>query len=120
MARIIQNKKAGTVIIHATATDSIEVVGNTAVSNLAISDEELTGATIRQVWFGGESQNSHWTIKRGANTVAVYNGTGHIAYFSYGTSLNLDASANLVLTHTGGSNSYIMVELQKLGTKPTY
>lgn len=112
----IQNKTNGTVVVHATANLTLTIAGNNSVSNVAIGNEVLTGATIKQVWFGSPG---HWIIKRGSNTVGVYNNSGHVSYGASGTSINLDNAATLVVELVGTANGYIMVELQKLGTLPS-
>lgn len=113
---IVSNKKNGTVTVHAAANLTLTIAGNSVVSNVATSDEVLTGANIKQVWFGSPG---HWVVKRGANVVGVYNNSGHVNYAAFGSSINIDNTGTLVLELVGTANGYIMVELQKLGTLPS-
>lgn len=113
---IVSNKKNGTVVLHFAANATLTIAGNSTVSNVATGNEILTGANIKQVWFGSPG---HWVVKRGANVVGVYNNSGHVNYAAYATSLNVDNTGTLVLELNGSANGYIMVELQKLGTLPS-
>ena len=113
---VINNKYNGTFAVHATANESLTIAGNTSVSNVALLDETLTGAVINQVWYGANSDTTSWKILRGANTVAVFNGTGHAQFGQHGQSLNIDPGATLVIQKTGG-DGFILVECKKTGTK---
>lgn len=113
MATILRNK-LGRVVVHATANTTWVVAGNNSVSNLALSNEELYGASIRQVWFGSPSGNAaYWTVKRGANTVLVLDSTAWLDFAGVGQSLTIDPSANLTVELTGSTSGYIMLELSK-------
>lgn len=112
--RIQANRKYLSFTVHATAnTGTITIAGNNSVSNVAISDEVLTGAYITQIWAGSDGV---WTISRGANTVAVLDSSGFYDFAGAGNPITLDStatlSANLVGATTGG---FIMIELQKEG-----
>lgn len=112
---ILQNKK-GSVVLHATSNTTWIIAGNNSVSNVALTDEVITGASIRQVWFGSPASNSaYWTIKRGANTVAVLDSTDHIPFAAAGSSLGSYPAANVTveLTGAGDNAGYIMIELSK-------
>lgn len=111
---ILQNKKNLSVVIHADANTTLTIAGNSSVSNVATSDEILTGAAIKQVWYGSES--GFWKVLRGSNTVGVYDSTSWIDYAGTGVMLTKDVGATLVLQLNGSANGYIMVELQKIGT----
>lgn len=113
---ILQNKKNLSVVIHADANTTLTIAGNSSVSNIATSDEILTGAAIKQVWWGQQpGTDSCWIIKRGSNTVGVYDSTGWNDYAGNGVMINKDTGATLVLQLNGTANGYIMVELQKIG-----
>lgn len=116
--RIQANRKYLSFTIHAVAnTGAITVAGNNSVSNVAISDEDLTGAYITQVWAGAPSgANAFWTIKRGANVVAVLDSTGYYDYAGCGNPITLDSTATLEANLTGSTTGYIVIELQKEGT----
>lgn len=115
MAEILQNRKNLSVVIHTTANASLIIAGNSAVSNVATSDEILTGAAIKQLWWGSQPSGV-WIVKRGSNTIGVYEGSGWADYAGNGCMLNKDAAANLVFELVGTANGYCMLELQKIGT----
>lgn len=113
---ILQNKEHS-VILHATANSTWIIAGNNSVSNVALTDQVVNGGTIRQVWCGSPSGNSaFWTIKRGANTVAVLDGTTHMPFANFGAVLSQDAAANVVVELTGATAGFIMIELSKNAT----
>jgi hypothetical protein len=110
----ISNKKNGTFTIHVTSTSTLIIAGNNSVSNVAVSDEEITGAHIKKIAWGSDGTGSI-SLSRGANVVAILNNTGDIDYTSSGGSLNMDEAANLVVTFVG-ANNYCIVECSKLGS----
>lgn len=122
--RIAKNRLNHSAIIHTDVTGSVNVVGNSSVSNLTVnatSAEVITGAAITQAWFGGEA-TSVWVVKRGANTVCVLNpsGASYIDFRGNGASLDLDSTANLSITLTGGANAFCMLEVKKIGPTTIY
>lgn len=112
---ILQNRKNLSVTVLADANTTLTIAGNSSVSNVATSDEVLTGAAIKQLWYG-TSNGGHWTVKRGSNTVAVFDSTGYVDYAGCGCMLNKDAAGTLVLTLNNATDGYILIELQKAGT----
>jgi hypothetical protein len=117
---VISNRKNTSVVLHVASANSgnLVVAGNSSVSNLAISDEVLTGAYITQVVWGCDG-NGHIQVLRGANLVAVYDSTGQHEYAGTGMPINMYPSANLVINLVGSSNSFIAIELQKIGNFTT-
>ena len=117
--RVQANRKNLSVTLHMSANSgTITVAGNSAVSNVAIGDEVLTGAYITQVWVGspsGAEGGAYWEIKRGANTVAVLDSTCYIDYAGCGNPITLDSSATLSANLVGSTAGYLMIELQKEG-----
>lgn len=113
MAEVLHNRKNLSFVIHATANATITIAGNNSVSNVAIDDEVLTGATIKQVWYGS---SGHWVVKRGSNTVAVFNTSGTANFYGTGMALTKDQTENLVLELVDTANGYIMIEMQKVGS----
>jgi len=112
-ARMIANRKNLSATLHFTANATIIVSGNNSVSHLAIGDEVLTGASITQVWHGSQVQ---WTVKRGANTVGVFDSTSYVDFAGNGNAINLDSAATLVVSlDSSTANGYLMIELQKIG-----
>jgi hypothetical protein len=116
--RIQANRKNLSFTVHAVAnTGTITVAGNSSVSNVAISDEVLTGAYITQVWAGSPSGNAaYWTVSRGANTVLVLDSSGYYDYAGCGNPITLDSTATLSANLVGATDGYIMLELTKEGT----
>tara|TARA_R110000823_G_scaffold200078_3_gene331101 strand:- start:2092 stop:2475 length:384 start_codon:yes stop_codon:yes gene_type:complete len=116
--RIQANRKNLSVSIHAIAnTGSIVVAGNNSVSNVAISDEVITGAYITQIWAGSPSGNAaYWEIKRGSNTVMILDSTTYFDFAGCGNPITLDSSAPLSATLVNSVEGFIVIELQKEGT----
>lgn len=116
--RIQANRKYLSFTIHAVAnTGAIIVAGAPGVSNVALAGETLTGAYITQVWAGMDSTaGAEWKITRNANTVAVFDSTGHYDFAGCGNPITLDSTANVAATLTGTADGYIMIEMQKEGT----
>lgn len=121
---ILQNKYQTSVVVHATANASWVITGNNSVSNVAVQDEVLTGASIKQVWCGSASGNGmYWTVTAGNSTVnsivGVYDSTAWIDYAGTGV-LNSAGSTGdniyVTLNNPAGGDGYIMMELRKHGT----
>jgi hypothetical protein len=113
---VISNKPRTSAVLHVTApTTTVVIAGNTTQSAIASNNEVLTGAFITQAAWG--MQGGAILIKRGANTVAVYDSTGQHEYAGCGMPIRTDQlAANLTVEFTGTSNGFIIFELQKLGT----
>lgn len=113
---VISNRKNTSVVLHVASANSGNVViaGNSTVSNVAISNEILTGAYITQVVWGCDG-TGHIQVLRGANLVAVYDSTGQHEYAGTGMPINMYPAANLSINLVGSSNSFIAIELQKVG-----
>ncbi len=111
---IISNKLNSSVVVHTTANLTLTIAGNNSVSNIATGTEILTGASIKKLIYGSDA--GHWSVKRGANVVAILTGTGELNFSSLGTSINLDRTGTVVLTLNGSANGFCMVELSKEGT----
>jgi hypothetical protein len=117
---IISNKPRTSVVLHVSAgSATINVTGNTAVSNIASPGEALTGAYITQaVW--GIDPNGYIVIKRGTTQVAVYDSSGQHEYAGCGMPINVGQTANtLTVDFVGTANGFIMFELQKIGPNLT-
>lgn len=112
------NKKNVSVTIHDAANGTYTIAGNNSVSNVAIDDEVLTGAAIKQVWYGSPASGStaYWMVKRGSNTVLVLEGTGYLDFAGNGSLLKKDSTETLVLELVGSANGFIQLELQKEGS----
>lgn len=116
---IISNKHNKAVTIHvASANASLVVAGNTAASNVAMTDETLTGGYIKQITWGTDAGSIQ--VLRGANLVATFTQAGSINYASLGTPLTQYPAANLNINFVGSANGYCLVELQKVLTPAGY
>jgi hypothetical protein len=120
---VLSNKKNKSVTLHIANANSGNIVlsGNSTTTNvgststcIAIGDEVLTGAVIDQVFYGMDG-NTHAHILRGSSTTAVVNNTGHLNFNAHGISLNVNPTANLVVNFVGDANSFVIIELKKLG-----
>jgi hypothetical protein len=100
------------VVIHANAnTGTITIAGNSIQSNItSFGSEVVAGASISKITFGAPV-DAYWTVKRGANLVGVYNGTGTADYS--GGSISIDTSATLSANLVNSTNGYIMIEMKK-------
>lgn len=113
---ILSNKKNISAVIHfVSSNSSLVVAGNSSVSNVAISDEVLTGAYITQAVWGCDG-NGHIQVFRGANLVAVYDSTGQQEYAGTGMPITVGQTANLDVKFVGSANSYLLLEVQKVGS----
>ncbi len=120
---VISNRKNTSVVLHVSSANSgnIIVTGNSTTSNIggtsacvAVSNEVLTGAYITQVVWGCDG-TGHIQVLRGANLVAVYDSTGQHEYAGTGMPINMYPAANVVINLVGSANSFIAIELQKIG-----
>ena len=115
-----QNRKNTSAVIHITGSNTVTIAGNSTVSDVAIGNEVLTGCTITQVFCGSSSGNgAYWTIKRGANTVAVLDSTGYFDYAGAGMALSVDSGGTLEANLINGTDGYLLIEIQKQGTLPS-
>ena len=115
----ISNRKNTAAVIHVTSANATLVVaGNSSVSNVAISDEVLTGAYITQAAWGCDP-SGYIVIKRGTDIAAVYDSTGQHEYAGCGMPITIGQSANLTVEFVGSSNCFIVLEVQKVGTSLT-
>lgn len=112
------NRKNTSAVIHITANSTITVAGNSSVSNVAINNEVLTGCTIVQA-FSGAGNGAYWTVKRGANTALVLDSTGYYDFAGSGMALTMDPGATIVANLVNGTDGYLMLEVQKIGTFTT-
>lgn len=113
---ITSNKKNTSLVIHISAANvNLKVAGAVGTSNLAMSDEVITGAYITQAFWGNDG-NSHVQILRDSVLVAAFDSTGYKDYAGCGMPLSVGATANLVVNFVGSANSYCILELQKTGT----
>ena len=111
--RYINNKRQ-TVDILVTSNTTIVIAGNNSVSNVALGDQVVTGATIKQFLACSPSGNAaYWEIARGANVVLTPDSTAHVDISGF--PMNVDQSANLVCTlyRAGDDEGSLWIKLQK-------
>lgn len=114
--RVIQNRKNLSATVLFTANAEITVVGNTSVSVIATGDEDIAAVNINHAWFGSPSgDGAYWELKRGANTIAVFDSTAFLDFAGVGTALNVDDTATISVTLNGSSKGFLLLELQKKG-----
>lgn len=112
---ILSNKKNTSAVIHFSGSNTVIIAGNNSVSNVAISDETLTGAYVTQVFYGCDGSGSI-QLKRGSDTIAVYDSTGYIDYAGAGMALTAgNTAANIAVSFVGSANAYLLIEIQKIG-----
>ena len=116
---VLINKKGLSAVIHLTANATINVVGNSSVSDIAYGDEVVQGAVITQVWYGC-GNGAYWEVKRGANTVIYADSTGYLDFAGNGITLNKDAGGTLVANLNSSSTGFIIIELTKSPTSSVY
>ena len=111
----VSNKKNTSVVIHfASSNSNLIVAGNSSVSNVATSNEVLTGGYITQAVWGCDG-NGHIQVFRGATLVAVYDSTGQHEYAGAGMPITVGQAANLDVKFVGSANSFLLMEVQKVG-----
>ncbi len=110
--RFNSNKLNGKTQIHCAGANSgsITIAGNSSQSNIALLGEVLSGATIRRVVWGTDT---NWTITRGSNVVMVLTQAGDIDLA--GLAVQLDAAGTLSI-NTSSANGFLMIELNKVLT----
>ena len=112
---IVSNKKNTSVVIHfASSNSNLIVAGNSSVSNVATSNEVLTGGYITQAVWGCDGIG-HIQVFRGATLVAVYDSTGQHEYAGAGMPITVGQTANLDVKFVGSANSFVLLEVQKVG-----
>lgn len=115
---IVSNRKDTTVDVVFTGNNTIDVVGvalgNTeyTVSDIAIGDEIVGGATIQKVFCGGPT-GGYWELRRGANTIGVYDSTAFIDFVGNGITIEVDPQAPLTARLYDSTSGYLAVTLRK-------
>lgn len=111
----ISNRKNTAAVIHvSSANATLVVAGNSSVSNVAMSDEVLTGAYISQVAWGCDP-SGYIVVKRGSVVASVYDSTGQHEYAGCGMPITVGQSDNLTIEFVGSSNCFIVMDIQKVG-----
>lgn len=110
---ITSNKKYYSTQVHLNAAASLVVAGNNSVSNIATSDEVLTGGYIAQAVWGTDAGSIQ--VRRNGALVSVYSQSGAIDYAGSCLALTVNQASNLDITFVGTSNAYIILEIQKVG-----
>lgn len=110
----VSNKKNTSFVLHVySSNSSLNIVGNSSVSSVAISNEVLTGAYITQAAWGCDG-TGYVVVKRGANSVLVLDSTGQHDYAGSGMPINTFPNANISFEFVGSSNCFVVIEMQKI------
>lgn len=118
---VLSNRKNTSVVLHLNTGATIKVAGAVGVSDLAKDDEVITGVSIVQAICGSASgDGAYWKITRGGNVVAILDSTAQIDFAGTGMALTQDPTADIVVTLEGGTDGFLVLELQKLGMKYSY
>jgi len=113
MTYYLFNNKRQSVDVLFTAANTLTISGNDSVSNIAIANQTVLGASIKQMWCASISGNSaFWTISRGSNDIFYPDSTAYLDFSGNGAGLNLFPDATIVVSITGGSGS-LMLTLRK-------
>lgn len=115
-----------TVDVLITANTEIVIAGNSTVSNIALDDQNIIGASIKHVFCSSPSGNgAYWEISRGnttvSNVVFAPDSTAYIDFAGNGVKLDLDASANLVckLVRAADDEGVLVLTLHKEDELPS-
>lgn len=109
---VVLNRKNLSAVVHLSTNATINVAGNSTTSDIAISNETVTGASITQVW-AGCGNGAYWKVTRGSNTVLVLDSTGWYDFAGSGCAITLNEDDDIVVTLNGDGEGYIMLDLQK-------
>jgi hypothetical protein len=96
-------KPAGYVVFRANSTSGLKLNTSNGLAGANTIGESVESMAISEVMWSVSSAGS-WTVKRGANTVAVFSGSGYHDYQASGIRLeqnSFELSANLDLTLSG-------------------
>ena len=108
-----QNKPGGIVVVRDTATGFLSLNSATAGANAINEDvQEMYITGIKWNVSGTET----WTIKRGANTIAILSGSGSHNYDDDQMRLEegiASATSNVVYTKSGGTGT-ILIKMHKV------
>ena len=109
---ILSNKLYTSTTIQFNGNADLIVSGDSSSSNIAIGNEQITGAYITQIAWGCEP-NAHIQIWRGLELIAVYDSTSWVDYAGNGMIMNNKLERNMSVRFIGGSG-YCVMELQKV------
>lgn len=96
-------KPAGYVVFRANSTSGLKLNTSNGLAGANTIGESVESMAISEVMWSVNGSGS-WTVKRGANTVAVFSGSGYHDYQASSIRLeqnSFELSANLDLTLSG-------------------
>jgi len=96
-----------TIITHDVANATYTIVGNNGTSDVGSAGFNVETLILTRAWYGCGNA-AFWTVKRGANTVAVFSGSGEQDFDA--AAIDVDSTGTLVLTLNGGTNGFIVLE----------
>lgn len=107
--------KTSSLWLHLTANQTLTIVGNDSVSNVASVGQTITGVTIKQaIWSAANQTTGFWRIARGSNVYLTFGGTGNVNFAASGVSVSQDSNATLVVTLNNTTDGFLLLELKKL------
>jgi len=110
---VYKNAQFGSFVFQSNATQTLVVAGNSSVSNVALPNEVVTGASVFAVTWGVANGGS-WTVSRGANVILTLVGSGALSPQLCELVLDTQQSGNVTVTLAGGTGN-IIVGLRKYG-----
>ena len=105
-----QNKPGGYVVVNTTATDFLSLNSATAGKGANGVNETVQSMTVVGAKWNVSGTNT-WTIKRGADTIAILAGSGSHNYDQDQMKLESSSAqeqANVVMTLSGGTGSLLL------------
>lgn len=96
-----------------TSNSNIVIGGNSSVSDIAMSNEVITGAGITQIWFNSSSGAAYWTLSQGSNTLITGGSSTQLDFKSNQGSISLNGTANLTANLVGSNTGLVFLTLSK-------
>jgi hypothetical protein len=84
---------------------------------VATSDEVLSGAYIKQIWWGAASNTTsvgYWNVKRNTTVVMVLTNSGWMDFSGHGGGIYANNTANLVFELVGAPSGALQCEIGKI------
>jgi hypothetical protein len=119
----MSNKSDASTTLHVTGNCDIIIAGNNSVSDIALSNENLTGAYIAQIAWAC-TPDAHIQLLRGTELVSVYDSCGQHEYAGCAFPLNVNSEKTMSIRFYG-TGGFCTLELQKIfspitSTVPNY
>ncbi len=109
---ITSNKPNLSATLHVTANCVLTIAGNNSVSNVAFSDEILTGAYINQISWACVP-GAYLKVLRGTSIAGIYDSSSTHDYSGCGMPLKIGLEKDLSFNFLNGTG-FCTIELQKI------